>query len=99
MTGHIFHRITHTRNPIRLGIGNFNGKFIFNGHYHLYGIEGVQTKIFAKLGGGANFGWVDLVKVFNDGEDAFLDFGGGEEGGLPLLLLLLLLCLDLGGIG
>ena len=79
MSSHILHSISHTRNPISLRIRNLNGKFIFNGHHNLHGIEGIQSQIIPEFGGGGYFGGVDFVKVFNDVDDSFLDFGGVEE--------------------
>jgi len=80
MRRNILHGIPHAPNPVRLRIRNLHRKFILNGHDDLDGIQGIQTKIFAEFGSGADLGRVDFVKVFDDGEDSFLDFGGGEEG-------------------
>ncbi len=80
MSSHIFDGICHTGDPISFGIGNFNGKFILNGHYDLHGIEGVQSQIIGEFGRGGHFSWVDFVEIFDDGDDSFLHFGGVEEG-------------------
>ena len=79
MSGHIFDSITHTRNSISLSIGNFNSKFVFNSHHNLHSIKRIQTQVISEFGGGRYFGGVNFIKVFDYGDDSFLDFGGVKE--------------------
>jgi hypothetical protein len=79
MSSHILHCIPHAGNPIGLCIRNFNGKFILNGHHNLHGIKGIQSQVISEFGGGGYFRGVNFVKVFDNGDDSFLDFGRVKE--------------------
>jgi len=78
--GNVLHGILDTGNLIGLGVWNFNGKLILDGHNDLDGIQRIKAQIVGKLGPGGDFGGIDLVKVLNDGNDAIGDLGRVDKG-------------------
>lgn len=76
----VLNGILDAGNLIGLGVGNFNGKLILDGHNDLDGIQRIQTQIVGKLGRGGDLGGVDLVEVLHDGDDAIGNLGGVDEG-------------------
>jgi len=80
MGRNVLDSVLNAGNLIGFGVGNFNGKFVLNGHYDLNGIEGVKTKIISEFRRGGNLGRVDLIKVFDDCDDAVCNLAGVDEG-------------------
>ena len=80
MGGNVLNGVVDAGNLISLGVGNFNGKLILDGHHDLDGVQRIQAQIVGKLGRGGHLGRVDLVKVLYDGNDAVGNLGGVDEG-------------------
>ena len=76
----VLNGILDAGNLIGLGVGNFNGKLILDGHHDLDGIQRIKAQIVGELGRGGDLGGVDLVKVLHDGDDAVGNLGGVDEG-------------------
>ena len=78
--GNVLNGVVDAGNLISLGVGNFNGKLVLDGHHDLDGVQRIQAQIVGKLRRGGHLGRVDLVKVLYDGNDAVGNLGGVDEG-------------------
>jgi len=78
--GNVLNGVVDAGNLISLGVGNFNGKLILDGHHDLDGVQRIQAQIVGKLGRGGDLGGVDLVKVLYNGNDAVGNLSGVNEG-------------------
>ena len=80
MGRNVLNGVLDAGNLIGLGVGNFNGKLILDGHNDLDGIQRIKAQIVSELGRGSDLGGVNLVKVLHDGDDAVGNLSGVDEG-------------------
>ena len=80
MGRNVLNGVLDAGNLIGLGVGNFNGKLILDGHDDLDGIQRIKAQIVGELGRGSDLGGVNLVKVLHDGDDAVGNLSGVDEG-------------------
>lgn len=80
MGGNVFNGIRDTGHLVGFLIGNFNGEFVLNSHDNFHDIQTIQSQVVGKLDGGIDLGRINLIKVFDDGNNAIQDFGGVQKG-------------------